>query len=146
MSKLTDTGIGFDEVEETVDEKTVSFDEVKKHKQPWFTWNVCGTEYRLKLTASAIIKLEKKYKCNVMDLFQQGIPELSIMLTIVQAAMDKYHHGISIDKIIDLYEAWVEDEGGSQMDMLQKVMIPTLAVSGFFTPKQAQELLDDIPM
>ena len=140
-------GIGLDE--ETTQEETskvVSLEEVKKNKAPWYSWYVGGKEYRLKLVSSAILKLEKKYKCNVLELFSGGIPELSVMLTVIQAAMDKYHHGIGIETIVKMYDFWVENEDGSQTDLMSRVVMPTLAVSGFFTQKQAQELLENLEM
>ena len=141
------TGLGIGLEEETREEETgkvVSLEEVKKNKAPWFLWNVCGKELKLKLSASAVLKLEKKYKCNVLDLFSNGIPELSVMLTVIQAALEKYHHGVSIDTVVNIYEGWTENEGGSQTDLMSKVVMPTLAVSGFFTQKQAQELLETL--
>lgn len=142
---MHDLGIGLEE-ESTQEEtsKVVSLDEVKKNKAPWYSWQVGGKEYKLKLVSSAILKLEKKYRCNVLDLFSKGIPELSVMLTVIQAAMDKYHHGMSIDTIVALYDSWVENEDGSQTELMSRVVMPTLAVSGFFTQKQAQELLENL--
>mgnify|MGYP003320965111 CR=1 FL=1 len=141
------TGLGIGLEEETREEETgkvVSLEEVKKNKAPWFLWNVCGKELKLKLSASAVLKLEKKYKCNVLDLFSSGIPELSVMLTVIQAALEKYHHGVGIETVVNIYERWVEEEDGSQTDLMSHVVMPTLAVSGFFTQKQAQELLENL--
>ena len=40
-------------------------------------------------------------------------------------------------KIVDL-----DEEGGSRIALYKNVVIPTLAVSGFFTPKMAAEILE----
>ena len=69
------------------------------------------------------------------------MPALSVMLTIIQAAMLLWEHGVKYDDILNLFDKYVE-EGGSQIDLYKNVVIPTLAVSGFFTPKMAAEILE----
>ena len=126
-----------DQKEET---KIVDLDEEKKKRKPFHYWTVGGRDYRLKLKASNIEKLENKYKCNVMHLVDD-MPALSVMLTIIQAAMLPWEHGVKDDDILNLFDKYVE-EGGSQIDLYKNVVIPTLAVSGFFTPKMAAEILE----
>ena len=87
-----------------------------------------------------IEKLENKYKCNIMHLVDD-MPALSVMLTIIQAAMLPWEHGVKYDDILNLFDKYVE-EGGSQIDLYKNVVIPTLAVSGFFAPKMAAEILE----
>ena len=115
-----------DQKEET---KIVDLDEEKKKRKPFHYWTVGGRDYRLKLKASNIEKLENKYKCNVMHLVDD-MPALSVMLTIIQAAMLPWEHGVKYDDILNLFDKYVE-EGGSQIDLYKNVVIPTLAVSGF---------------
>lgn len=126
-----------DQKEET---KIVDLDEEKKKRKPFHYWTVGGRDYRLKLKASNIEKLENKYKCNVMHLVDD-MPALSVMITIIQAAMLPWEHGVKYDDILNLFDKYVE-EGGSQIDLYKNVVIPTLAVSGFFTPKMAAEILE----
>lgn len=137
MAQIID-GIGFDEVEAPAEKE---IQQETKTRSPWFTWETGGKEYRLKLATSAIAKLEKKYGQNVMNLFADGIPQLSVMLTVLQASMEKYHHGMNTEKIMAIYDNWVENEDGSQVTFMKNVILPILAVSGFFTTKQAEELL-----
>lgn len=120
--------------------KVVDLDEKKKERKPFHYWNVGGKDYRLKLRASNIEKLETKYKCNIMHLVDD-MPALSTMLTIIQAAMLEWEHGIKYEKVQELYDKYTE-EGGNQIDLYKNVVIPTLAVSGFFTPKMAAEILE----
>ncbi len=120
--------------------KVVDLDEKKKERKPFHYWNVGGKDYRLKLRASNIEKLETKYKCNIMHLVDD-MPTLSTMLTIIQAAMLEWEHGIKYEKVQKLYDKYTE-EGGNQIDLYKNVVIPTLAVSGFFTPKMAAEILE----
>ena len=97
-----------DQKEET---KIVDLDEEKKKRKPFHYWTVGGRDYRLKLKASNIEKLENKYKCNVMHLVDD-MPALSVMLTIIQAAMLPWEHGVKYDDILNLFDKYVE-EGGS---------------------------------
>lgn len=115
---------------------------VKKPKRmPFHYWNVKGRQYKLKLNTAMIAALENKYKRNVINLVtEDDIPPLSVMLTIIQAAMAPWEHGISYEKVRGIYESYV-DEGGNQTDLLSKVVIPIMAVSGFFTQSQSESIL-----
>lgn len=109
-------------------------------RAPYATWEVGGTEYKLKLTAEDIGNLERKYKRNLLIyLTDDGIPAIADMLTVIQAAMRTYHHGMTFLKVQSLYDTYV-DEGGYQNELMTDVLIPLLEVSGFFTPNQAETL------
>lgn len=131
---------GLEEMNETTEEKVVNMEE--KKRSPFHYWTVGGREYRLKLKAATINKLENKYRQNLMNMIDE-IPPLSVMLTIIQAAMEPWEHGLSYPKVQSLYDSWTE-EGGNQMDLFTKVIIPTMAVSGFFTPEQADLIVEEI--
>ena len=73
----------------------------------------------------------------------EDIPPLSVMLTIIQAAMEPWVHGMTYPKIQNLYDKWTE-EGGNQTDLYTKVIVPTLVVSGFFTQEQADVLMEEM--
>lgn len=47
-------------------------------------------------------------------------------------------------KVQNLYDYWADKEGGNQTDLYSKVIIPTLAVSGFFTQEQADVLVEEM--
>ena len=72
--------------EETKNETSVEKTEEKR--KPFHYWTVGGRDYRLKLKASTIGKLENKYKRNIMNMIDD-MPPLSVMLTIIQAAMSR---------------------------------------------------------
>lgn len=131
---------GLEEMNETTEEKVVNIEE--KKRPPFHYWTVGGREYRLKLKATTINKLENKYRQNLMNMIDE-IPPLSVMLTIIQAAMEPWEHGLSFLKVQNLYDSWTE-EGGNQTDLFTKVIIPTMAVSGFFTPEQADLIVEEI--
>ena len=124
--------------EATEESKVVSYEEAKIKRKPFHFWTVAGVDYKLKLTTSMIVKLENKYGTNVMNLIMtDGTPPLSVMLTVAQAALAPWEHKTDIAKVYALYDKWLE-EGGSQTEFLTKVILPTMAVSGFFTGSQRE--------
>lgn len=127
-----------------IDEKVVDIAEEKPKRKPFHCWDVGEKTFRLKLTTSMIAKLENKYRTNILNLISnEGIPPLSVMLTIIQAAMVPWEHGISYDDVLHMYDSWSE-RGGNQMDFFTGILIPTMAVSGFFTDKQAKAMLESL--
>lgn len=134
-----------EELEINVTEDTARFGEKEKPiRKQFHYWQVSGKEYKMKLTTSMITKLESKYKMNIMNLVMvDGIPPLSVMLTITQAAINPWEHGISYDNVEKMFDKWLED-GGDQQSFFGKIILPTMAVSGFFTKKQTQELTENI--
>ena len=64
-------------------------------------------------------------------------------LTITQQAMVTWHHSVKYQDVKKMYDAWTED-GGNQMDFFTKIIMPTLAVSGFFTDQQAESLMESL--
>ncbi len=111
---------------------------------PWATWEVDGSEYKLKLTVGAITKLEEQFKTNLINVLD-GVPALKIMLTVTHAAMQKFHHGIKYKEVEDLFEKYI-DEGGSQTEFLTDVFMPIYQASGFFSGSMAEtvnEKLDE---
>lgn len=136
---------GLDEVkvkENKTEETVVSLEEKKAKRKPFHYWEVNSRQFRLKLKASTVGKLENKYHQNIMNMLDD-IPPLSVMLTIIQAAMEPWEHGMTYLKVQDLYDSWTE-EGGNQSDLYTKVILPTLSVSGFFTADQAETLMEEI--
>lgn len=141
-------GYGFDDEirEENQDsEKVIGLDEKKKRK-PFAYWTVGGREYRLKLDTSTIVKLEEKFKRNLLDFLPSkgsALPPLAIMLTITQAAMKKWEHGITYEDVQKLFDKYCE-EGGTQMTFLLDVIMPIYQVSGFFSENQMETMNDRI--
>lgn len=84
---------GLDEVEvkeNKTEETVVSLEEKKAKRKPFHYWEVNGRQFRLKLKASTVGKLENKYHKNIMNMLDD-IPPLSVMLTIIQAAMEPFN-------------------------------------------------------
>lgn len=133
-----------DEIQEQEKEKVVSIDQVRNVRKEFHIWKVGDAEYRMKLTTSMITQLENKYHVNVLSLISQDdLPPLSIMLTVTQAAMAPWNGNIKYGQVQSIYDRWIE-QGGSQTEMLAKVIMPTLAVSGFFTPSEAEKIMKSL--
>ena len=133
---------GLDEVEEKREEKVVEFEKPKK--RPYYVWKVGGEEYKLKLDSASTCRLEDKFKRNLLNVISvDGIPQLGIMLTIIQAALLKYQHSLTFEKVQRLYDKYIE-EGGNQMKLYSDVIMGIMAVSGFFTTEQAEAMQDKL--
>lgn len=116
--------------------EVIDITQEKPKRMPFVVWSVGGKDYRLKLSTSAICKLEKKYGRNVLLLVtEDGIPPISTMLTVLQAALSQYNHGITFLDVQQMYDTYIA-EGGDQTKLLGEIIMPTLGVSGFFTQSQ----------
>lgn len=113
--------------------------EKKSIKKPFEIWTVKGVEYKLKLSTEAIIELESKLNCNLLKILDGGLPSLQIMAMLIHSALKKYNHGINLKDVNDILDNYF-DEGGSQIDLFQNVIIPIFNVSGFFTPAMMEAM------
>lgn len=131
---------GMDE-ENEAEKKLETAEGFKEKKKPFAYWSVGGKDYKLKLTTQQVCKLEEKFRCNLTTLIMQagGIPQLGVMLTIIQAAMTPWHHGIKYKGVQALYDRYMDD-GGTQMDLMMDVIMEIMLVSGFFTESQREDV------
>lgn len=141
-------GVGLDEeleVEKHEEKSAVlTFEPAKPKRPPFITWDTGAAQYKLKLTASAISKVEERFKRNLLTVVtEDGIPPLNTMLTIIQAAMLLHHHGMTFLRVQNAYDAYVEN-GGDQMKLLSDTIMPLLGVSGFFTDSQMEILTEEM--
>lgn len=136
---------GLDEELEVGTKTTTETQEAEKPKRrPFHYWNVGGVEHKMKLNTSMITKLESKYHTNLIALIADGdVPPLSIMLTVTQAAIAPWEHNTSYANVEAMYESYVE-AGGNMSDFYKDVIMPTLAVSGFFTDSAVESILAEI--
>ena len=137
-------GIDLQQENDTVENKIVSMEDKRPKRRPFHIWKVEDTDYKLKLTTSVITQLESKYRRNLMTLLTEGdLPPLAVMLTVTQGAMAPWNHGIKYTDVQRIYDQWTE-KGGSQMEFYTNVVIPTLAVSGFFTESQTDSIMNSL--
>lgn len=110
----------------------------KPKRKPFGVWVVGGTEYHLKLTTDGIVALESKTKKNLLSLIDE-LPPLNVMCGIIQASMQRYHHGIKYNQVKALIDEYI-DEGGSQLELFTDVILPIFQVSGFFSVEMAEAM------
>lgn len=132
---------GLDEVLEQseAEKKVTNIEEVKNKRKPFHYWMVAGKEHKMKLTAAMTTKLEDTYRSNITSLVMTDNPPLGVMLTIAQAAIVTWEHGTKYNDVERMYDTYLE-EGGNIQNFHADVIIPTLAVSGFFTDSQMETI------
>lgn len=107
---------------------------------PWTDWKVGGNVYKLKLTNGIIKMLERSFKKSLLlAVIDDGVPPVSVMVDVVQGAMQKYHHGMNSAKVEALFDAYI-DEGHTVYDLLAEVIYPLLTDAGFFTKAMLEEM------
>lgn len=135
---------GFDDEikkEEVTAEGTVVVMEEKKKRKPFAYWRVGGRDYKLKLNTATIVRLEEKFKRNLLDVMgdEKTMPPLAVMLTITQAAMKEWEHGIKYEDVQKLFDRYC-DEGGTQLTFMLDVFMEIYKVSGFFSQSQTEAM------
>lgn len=106
------------------------------------SFTVGDKEYKARLTAKACVDLEKKMGTNPLNLFaemanNQSVPKMEDLLTILQASLTTYQHGMTMDSVYELYDA-MADDGMTIMDLIPLIM-DIFKVSGFFSDDANKE-------
>ncbi len=131
---------GMDDIFEEMQEEKKQEKVVEMPKRKAFhIWTVGGVDYKMKLKTSIISRLEEKFGGVNLMLIVSDLPSLKNMLTIAQAAIAPWHHGMKYSDIEDLFDKYVE-EGGSQMDFFKDHIMGCMNISGFFTEKQSDSV------
>lgn len=107
-----------------------------------YTELMIGNEvFKLRLGTRASIQLEKNLGYNpitmLMDIDAGKMPKLSEVLIMLQAMLQAYHHGYTMDKTMDLFDRYVED--GKTMFDLIPVFIEVFQDSGYLTKDEPKE-------
>ena len=106
----------------------------------YHVFTVNDKDYKCRLTARACVDLEKKLGENPLNVFisiaNNGVelPKLESLITILHASMQSMEHNMSIDKVYELYDEYV-DAGHTMMDLIPEVL-EIFKVSGFFNEEQ----------
>ena len=106
------------------------------------TITIGGIDYKARLNAKACVDLEKKLGTNPLNIFAKiadngNIPDLGVLITMLQASLTAYNHGITMDKTYELYDKFV-DEGHTLMDLVP-ILLDVFKVSGFFKEETIEE-------
>jgi hypothetical protein len=97
-----------------------------------------GNDYKLRLNTRDIVALEKRLGCNPMAIFGDGrtIPTVTVMVTILHAAMQSFNHNVTLDKAYDIFDEWLAD--GHTMTEFLVVIVDIYKVSGII-PEEVTE-------
>ena len=96
----------------------------------YYEFNAGGKEYKLRLATRNIVALEKNIGCNPLAIFGDGdtIPTLTVMVGVLHASLQQYHHNTSMNDAYDIFDAWLAD--GNNMIEFVPVIIEIYKVSG----------------
>lgn len=104
------------------------------------TFKVKDKEYKARLSTKECVDLEKRLKTNPLNLFLKAangeIPSLESLLIMLQASLEKYQHGISMDAVYEIFDDYCED-GGDIMSLIQLLM--NVLTDAGFVPKKVEE-------
>lgn len=106
----------------------------------YYEFQAGNDEYKLRLNVRNIVSLEKKLGCNPLMIFGDGttIPPVEQMVTILHASLQANHHGITLDKTYDIFDAYLADDH-SVTDFIY-VIVEVYKVSGIIRDgKEAEE-------
>ncbi len=102
----------------------------------FYTMTVGGEEYKMRLTASAIMQIEKKLGkplFKALETIQDNMVET--ITTIIWGAMQPLNAGFTMEKATALFDDYV-DEGHSIEDLMLEINA-LFETSGFFKKGQA---------
>lgn len=87
-------------------------------------------DYKLRLNTRGVVALEKQLGCNPLAIFGDGetIPTVTVMATILHAALQQYQHGITLSDAYDIFDSWIE-EGHTTIDFI-KIILEIYKASG----------------
>ena len=74
-------------------------------------FNAGTKQYQLRINTRNIVALEKQLGCNPLSIFGDGsrIPTVTEMVTILHAALQQRHHGISMNDAYDIFDDYLAD-------------------------------------
>ena len=101
----------------------------------FYTLKVGGEEYRMRLTASAIISIEKKLGKSLFTALE-GIQNnmVETIITIIWGAMQPFNANFPFEKAAELFDRYIDD-GRSIEDLMQEINA-LFEASGFFRKGQ----------
>jgi hypothetical protein len=103
----------------------------------FYTITISGEDYKLRLTASAIMSIEKrlgKPLFSALENIQDNMIET--IATIMWGAMQPFNSGISFEKAVNLFDQYIDD-GNSIEDLMHEIN-SLFEASGFFKKGQEQ--------
>lgn len=101
----------------------------------FYTFTVCGEEYKLRLTASAIMQIEKKLGRSMFDVIQ-NIQDNAVenLTTIIWGAAQYFHKNFTTEQAATLFDNFIDEENTIQ-DLVKEAE-HILIASGFLNKEQ----------
>lgn len=97
--------------------------------------------YKLRLTTKASVALEKALGYNAITMFMDidnGVmPKLNDILIVLHAMLQTYNHGLSMDKVYDLFDEYVAD--GHNMYDLIPLFVEVFQQSGYMPSAKEED-------
>lgn len=104
------------------------------------TLTIKDNDYKLRLTTRTAIDLEKKLGYNplnlIMEMTENKMPKIMDVVVFLHGMLQQYHHGMNIDKVMDLFDDYIED-GHSMFDLVPP-FVEVLTEAGYI-PKDTGE-------
>lgn len=96
----------------------------------YFDFEAGNKAYKLRLSTRNTVMLEKTLGCNPLSIFGDGdtIPTVTMMVNVLFASLQQYHHGISLNDTYDIFDEYIAD-GHSATDFIP-VILEIYKVSG----------------
>lgn len=102
-----------------------------------------NTVYKLRLNIRNIVSLEKTLGCNPLMVFGTGdrVPTVTEMVAILHNALQTYHHGTTIEKSYEIFEAFLND--GNEITNFITHIVGVYRVSGIMKPEGKDKESDE---
>lgn len=103
----------------------------------YFDFEAGNKAYKLRLNTRNTVMLEKALGCNPLAIFGNGetIPTLTVMVQVLYASLQQYHHGITLEDAYNIFDEYLEEHA---MTDFVSVILDIYKVSGII-PKEATE-------
>lgn len=92
--------------------------------------------YKLRLNTRNTIALEKTLGCNPLHIFDatgERMPEVTTLVTVLHAALQQFHHGVTMNDACDIFDAYLDD--GHTVDEFIYIVLDVYRESGLI-PKE----------
>jgi hypothetical protein len=105
----------------------------------YFDFEAGNNAYKLRLNTRNIVNLEKHLGCNPVMVFGNGdkVPTVTQMVAILNYSLQAYHHGITMDKAYDIFDAYLAD--GHAMTEFVPVIVEIYKASGLMKTNEVVE-------
>lgn len=105
--------------------------------RPFVEWKVGGKVYKLKLTTLAIVMIEKRYNCSIIEKISGTVPELDFVATLIWYAAQVYHPELTLQQVYDLLEEYFEENDFKEL--IKSVYDEIFETCGFFGKTEKQK-------